>query len=61
LCPEKGNARTIAFNLGWSSQTDEMFGFETGDSPRKSPFEEDIFEFEVGFIMKRVKEIFLFL
>jgi hypothetical protein len=55
-CPEKGNARTIAFKLGWSSQLDERFNFETGDGSRNSPFEVKGFATDVGFMIEKIKE-----
>ena len=45
----------MAFKLGWSSQPDEWFGFETGDGLRNSPFEAERYGFEVGFMVKKDK------
>jgi hypothetical protein len=45
----------MAFELGWSSQLDERFGFETGDGSRNFPFEADKFGFEVGFMVEKDK------
>jgi hypothetical protein len=35
-------------------------GFENGDGSSNSPFEVEGFEFEVGFMVEKVKEIFFF-
>jgi hypothetical protein len=43
----------MAFRLGWSSQPDGNFDFESGS--RNSPFEVEGYEVEVGFMVKKVK------
>jgi len=49
----------MAIKPRWSSRPDEKLGF--GGGLGNFPFEAEGLGFEVGFMMKRIKEIFLFL
>jgi hypothetical protein len=49
----------MAFKLGWSSLPDERLGF--GGGSVNSPFEADRFWVRVVCMVKKVKEIYLFL
>ena len=52
----------MAFELGWSSQPDEQFGFETGDGSRKSPSKQKGMDLKLASWWKKTKEdIFVFI
>ena len=51
----------MAIKLGLSSKPDERFGFGESGGSWNSPFEAERFRVGVCFVVKKVKEIFLFL